>query len=281
MIVTVLHPGEMGISVAAAAVQSGHKVLWVSEGRSKETKQRAESQKLEDISSLSRIVDSEIVISVCPPQSAFQIAEAVAETGFTGLYLDANAASPESKISIAQMLKSKNIDLVDGGIIGLPAHSPNSTRLYVSGPRCGEIKKLFLEGLLGFCELGDEVGQAAALKMAYGAWTKGSSALILAVRAMARSSGVESALIDEWKLSQPNAEEKTLLSASLNSPKAWRFVYEMQEISKTFKSENIPNTFWDAAGEVYERLESFKNLSPDEANIDLVIQKLIESGDNI
>ena len=125
------------------------------------------------------------------------------------------------------------------------------------------------------------IGKAAALKIAYAAWTKGSSALILAVRAMARNANVEKDLLYEWGLSQPNAEAMTSLSATLNSPKAWRFVSEMDEISKTFAANGVPNNFWDAAAEVYDRLKDFKNLPHDQVNVDSVIQKLIETNEDI
>ena len=276
MILTILHPGEMGISVAAAAISSGHRVLWVSEGRSEDTKSRASFQKLEDIKTLSKISESEMVFSICPPQSAMEVAKAVSETGFEGLYMDANAGSPEKKHLINDLLKASNIDFVDGGIIGPPANSEGSTRLYVSGERCDEIKDIFTDGFLSVHSVGHEIGKAASLKIAYGAWTKGSSALILAVRAMAKNAGVEKDLLHEWSLSQPNAEAMTLLSATLNSPKAWRFVSEMNEISETFASHGVPNVFWDAAAEVYERLTDFKNLPNDRVDIDSVLQKLIE-----
>lgn len=35
--VGILHPGEMGVSVAVSARDSGHTVLWASEGRSPQT----------------------------------------------------------------------------------------------------------------------------------------------------------------------------------------------------------------------------------------------------
>lgn len=281
MILTILHPGEMGISVAAAAISSGHRVLWVSEGRSEATKSRASFQKLEDIKTLSKISESEMVFSICPPQSAMEVAKAVSETGFEGLYMDANAGSPEKKHLINDLLKASNIDFVDGGIIGPPANSEGSTRLYVSGERCDEIKDVFTDGFLSVHSVGHEIGKAASLKIAYGAWTKGSSALILAVRAMAKNAGVEKDLLHEWGLSQPNAEAMTLLSATLNSPKAWRFVSEMNEISETFASNGVPNVFWDAAAEVYERLTDFKNLPNDRVDIDSVLQKLIEPNEDI
>ena len=48
-------------------------------------------------------------------------------------------------------------------------------------------------------------GAASAVKMAYAAWTKGTAALLLAVRALARAEGVEEALLTEWALSSPAA----------------------------------------------------------------------------
>ena len=281
MILTILHPGEMGASVAAAAISSGHRVLWVSEGRSEATEQRALFLELEDVRTLSAINESDIVFSICPPNAAIQMAKDVAETKFKGLYVDANAGSPEKKLLINELLKSQNIDFVDGGIIGPPANSEGSTRLYVSGERCREIETIFTDGFLGVRSLEGGIGKAAALKIAYAAWTKGSSALILAVRAMARNAGVEKDLLYEWGLSQPNAEAMTSLSATLNSPKAWRFVSEMDEISKTFAANGVPNNFWDAAAEVYDRLKDFKNLPHDQVNVDSVIQKLIETNEDI
>jgi hypothetical protein len=37
-----LHPGAMGVSLAATARNTGHTASWVSEGRSAETRRRAE-----------------------------------------------------------------------------------------------------------------------------------------------------------------------------------------------------------------------------------------------
>ena len=61
----------MGASVAAAAISSGHRVLWVSEGRSEATRKRASDQKLEDIRTLSEIRESHMVFSICPPPVSY------------------------------------------------------------------------------------------------------------------------------------------------------------------------------------------------------------------
>ena len=85
--------------------------------------------------------------------------------------------------------------------------APGSTRLYLSGPRAGEIQALF-----GGTDVDARVvpppGSASAVKMAYASWTKGSAALLLAARALARAEGVESVLLEEWALSQPGLEKR-------------------------------------------------------------------------
>ena len=55
----------------------------------------------------------------------------------------------------------------------------------------------------------------------------------------------------------------------------------MNEISETFATNGVPNNFWDAAAEVYDRLKDFKNIPNDQVNVDSVIQKLIETNEDI
>ena len=54
--VGILYPGEMGISVAACAQNSGQKVYWASQGRSIETHARADEFGLMDAGTLTQAV---------------------------------------------------------------------------------------------------------------------------------------------------------------------------------------------------------------------------------
>src|SRR5215207_2895591 len=130
----ILHPGEMGISIAASAIKNGHQVYWMSQGRSDKTRARAEKHHLIEINSLSQFCRTcETMISICPPHAAEEVAESVIEAGFRGLYLDANAIAPQRTIQIEQILEKNNIRFVDGGVIGGPAWTPQETWLYLSG----------------------------------------------------------------------------------------------------------------------------------------------------
>ena len=147
--VGILHPGEMGISVAASAMNSGHEVYWTSEGRSEKTRARARNHKLEEIDSLINLCEKcEIILSVCPPHAAEELAQSVIDTGYKGLYLDANAIAPQRSKRIGQSMEAAGIRFIDGGIIGGPAWKPNETWLYLSGNDAEKIAACFSNGRL-------------------------------------------------------------------------------------------------------------------------------------
>jgi Domain of unknown function (DUF1932) len=91
------------------------------------------------------------------------------------------------------------------------------------------------------------------VKMAYASWTKGSAALLLAARALARAEGVEEALLAEWGISQPGLAERSAGSARAAAAKGWRWVAEMEEIAETMAAAGLPDGFHHAAAEVYRR----------------------------
>jgi 3-hydroxyisobutyrate dehydrogenase-like beta-hydroxyacid dehydrogenase len=256
----VLHPGAMGVTVAASLKSGGNRVVWASEGRSKTTWERAVQSGLEDVRYLNELIQaSEVIISVCPPHAAVDLARTVISSGFKGVYVDVNAVAPATSRRIMQTVLSSEARYVDGGIIGPPAIKRGTSRLYLAGQQAGAIKELFDQGNLEVVVIGNIPGTASALKMCYAAWTKGSSALLLAVRALADAEGVSEALLQEWKLSQPGLKARSEGAAVNSAPKAWRFVGEMEEIASTFKEVNLPDGFHLGAAELYKRLRAFKD----------------------
>jgi hypothetical protein len=96
------------------------------------------------------------------------------------------------------------------------------------------------------------VGSASALKLAYAGWTKGSAALLLAARAAAARAGVETALLEEWRTSQPTLLDRWESARSSARDKGWRWVGEMDEIASMFESCGLPSGFHTAAARVFE-----------------------------
>jgi hypothetical protein len=89
--------------------------------------------------------------------------------------------------------------------------------------------------------------------MAYAAWTKGTGALLLAVRALARAEGVERTLLAEWGLSQPALGTQSERSAAAAAAKGWRWVAEMEEIAASMAAAGLPAGFHEAAAEIFDR----------------------------
>lgn len=197
---------------------------------------------------------AELIISVCPPVSALEVAQAVAATGFDGIYVDVNAISPATARIIGAMFGR----FVDGGVIGPPVSSPGSTRLYLAGDEAPDVARRWAGTHLETHLVEGGAGAASAVKVCFAAWTKGTAALLLAVRALATAEGVEDSLLAEWATSIPHLGEQAELSAAGNAPKAWRFVGEMEEMAATFAAHDLPDGFGRAAADVYERLTGFK-----------------------
>lgn len=256
-----LHPGAMGAAVGAAARGNGHSVFWASEGRSQATKARATAHGLEDAGTLAALcARCDVILAICPPHAAEQVARAVIACGWRGLYVDANAISPERAVRVGKLLWARGAEFVDGGIIGGPPWTAGETVLSLAGRRAGEIAEVFAGGPLEVRVLGEEVGEASALKMCYAAWTKGTTALLAAILATAEELGVREFLYEQWARDDAKMPASTEGRVRRSSAKAWRFAGEMEEIAATFRGAGLPGGFHEAAAAVYERLAGFKDM---------------------
>jgi len=256
----ILHPGEMGSAVGAAARAGGTRVLWASDGRSPATRTRAEADGLEDVGTLTRLArESEIILSVCPPANAPDVAREVAATSYRGTFVDGNAIAPATTRAVGEIVTAGGARFVDGGIIGPPPRKAGQARLYLSGPGSADVAAPFKGTTLEAIVLAGPVGAASAIKMAYGGWNKGSQALLLAIRALAAHEGVDEALVAEWARSQPDVTARSERAVSANIKKAWRFVGEMEENAAAFEAAGLPMGFHEAAGEIFRRLAGWKD----------------------
>ena len=271
--VGLLHPGEMGAAVGSVLRRRGRAVLWASSGRSEATARRAERADLRDVGSATELSRrSDVILSICPPHAAIEVAGSVA--GFGGVFVDANAVAPTTALVVAAAIEAGGARYVDGGIIGGPPHTPGTTRLYLSGASAPEVAGLFAHTVMEARVVSDRPGAASALKMAYAAWTKGTAALLIAIRALARAEGVEDELLDEWRTSLPTLPEQSLRAAQSACAKGWRWVGEMEEIASTFGSVDLPDGFHHGAADVFRRAPRLEEAYADEPTLDRVLAAL-------
>ncbi len=251
-----LHPGAMGSTIAATC--SGD-TLWVSDGRSAASRQRAEAADLADAGTIAAVVARcDTVVSVCPPDQALAVAQSVADIGFGGVYVDANAVSPMTTKQIGALFDR----YVDGGIVGPPAERAGTTRMYLSGDEAEAIATRWDASVLDVRPIDGGIGAASAVKMLFASWGKHNAALMLAINAVAESFGVTDAIRSEWEISRPDFIAQSEAAAERTSLKAWRFAGEMHEIAATFEAAGLPAAFHQAAADVFSRLSDFKDADP-------------------
>jgi 3-hydroxyisobutyrate dehydrogenase-like beta-hydroxyacid dehydrogenase len=272
-LIGLLNPGEMGAGIGGALVRSGHSVSWVASGRSAASATRATAAGFEPLSDLGALTErAEIVISIVPPHAALDVATQVA--GFEGLFVDANAISPKRAGEVAAVIEQHGGTYVDGGIIGSPP--PGAVpRFGLSGPGASEIAALFTSSEVRTRVLDGDRYRASALKMSFAAWTKGSRALLLAIRALARATGVEDELVSEWSDHSPDLLKSGRRAAAMAEERGWRWVGEMGEIADSFRSVGLPGGFYDAAGEIYRRVTPNRDGPEDEATLAAVLDALL------
>ncbi|MFJ9530468.1 NAD(P)-dependent oxidoreductase [Streptomyces cyaneofuscatus] len=258
--VGILHPGSMGAAVAACAATNAAAVLWCETGRGTASAARAARFGLAPVAQLTELLDrSDIVISLCPPAGAEDLAQMVAEHSFAGVYVEANAISPVRTQRIAALLEH-GVTVVDGGVIGSPPVGGKTPTLYLSGPASAteRIEALFAGTAVQTSVLGTEVGKASALKLSYASFQKTSRVLVALAVGMAREHGVDQELIEvasrrtDSYLSEPQYVAKT-------AARAWRWGPELEEAADALAAAGLPPEMLRAAASTLARWHDVKD----------------------
>jgi 3-hydroxyisobutyrate dehydrogenase-like beta-hydroxyacid dehydrogenase len=252
--VGIVSSGAMGSAVGGALLRGGARVVATLDGRSARTAGLAREAGLELMPGLADVVAAaDIVLSIVPPAEAPVVAAAVRGTA---LVADLNAVSPETA-------RGLGID-VDGSISGPPPVAAGTTRIYLSGPRAGEVAALPFDGV-EVVVVGDEVGAASAVKMSTASVYKGSVALLTqALRAADHYGVLEHVLSD---LGEENAGRRVARSAA----KADRYVGEMHEIAAAQAAAGLDPALFEAFAKVWAEIGGTRlaAAAPEDAGSDL------------
>ncbi|MFC1983790.1 DUF1932 domain-containing protein [Chloroflexota bacterium] len=252
----IMSPGDMGSAIGTILSNSGLDVITCLEGRSDLTRLRAEEAGMRNVQSVDQLVnESYLILSVLVPSRALEMAElisgSVRSTGCHPTYADLNAIAPQTVMKINTVMTNAGITFIDGGIIGSPPKAGRkNTRIYCSGLNTAVLESLAQSGL-DIRRVGSDIGQASGLKMVYAASTKGITALWTELLAAAKVLGLNEALMAEFKLS--NTDISAVLNQRIPSMprRARRWIVEMEEIAKTFKSVGLTPQMLLGAADMY------------------------------
>jgi 3-hydroxyisobutyrate dehydrogenase-like beta-hydroxyacid dehydrogenase len=253
--VGVMSPGDMGQAVAAQIKSKGLRVVAALDGRSERSRALARAAGLEDVGTLERMVaECDVILSIMNPAAAEDFAGtaamAIAQSARKPLFVDCNAVSPATVQAMAREIAAAGGTLVDGGIIGPPPRGTAKPRLYVSGQDAARLTALETPQLI-VRVVGERVGEASALKMCYGAMTKGATALALELLIAARHLGVEEALERELLDTRREVYEWIIGALPVMPPKAYRWVPEMEQEAATFAEIGMTPRILQGAADMY------------------------------
>jgi len=258
--VGVMSPGDMGQAVAIQIKAKGLSVYTALEHRSERTRGLARDAGLTDVGTLARLVaECDVVLSIMDPGAAVdfarEVSNALRATGRRTLIVDCNAISPQTVHQIAGLVEQAGGRFLDGGIIGSPPRGTAKANLYVSGPGAADLEQLAGPQLLVHV-IGEGIADASALKMCYGALNKGTQALWLEVLIAAERLGIAGLLEQQLRQSQAEHYSWALSEFPSLTPKAYRWVPEMLEVSKTLGSVGFTPNMFQGAADVYRFVAS-------------------------
>ena len=136
----------MGSAIGARLRDGGARVVAALDGRSERTRRLAAEAGVEDVGTLEALVhEADIVLSVVPPGSALEVAEAIAAAAGDArpLVADLNATSPTTVERIDAALAAHGLETVDGSISGRAAACPGHDADLPLGTRVPRRSRVF------------------------------------------------------------------------------------------------------------------------------------------
>lgn len=249
---------------------------------SKDTIERVKAAQVADLSNDADLVKAcDVILSVVPPRDAESTAQrlidamALVTKASSPLYFaDMNAVAPSTIKRIAKNIADANvpITLIDGSILGGPPRptggekqggdqppTPHSVGDWdlPSMPTSGPVSVADIPGygatlaaVLNMKHISSDLGASSGLKMCFASLSKGYSAIAIQSYTTAHRMGVLPALQEAMNEIVPARVQQTKNALVGMAPKAYRWVREMEEISKTHEEEGgfEPYLFQGAAG---------------------------------
>ena len=277
--VGIISPGDMGHVVSRVLIDHGLRVVSCLAERSQRTQRLAAKAGVTDLLSYAELVEqADLILSILVPAQAVKAAQRVAEatTQADVLYVDCNAVAPRTVKKIDRIIKKVGGNFLDASIIGPPPRSDESTRFYASGPNVGQLNILNQYGL-EIRPLGQEIGQASAIKMCYAALTKGLTALCAELLTAAETLGVSADLAEEFELSQTALYQRMQKGLPSLPSKSRRWIGEMEEIAVTFADVGLTPNILAGAADIFRFISQTElaSLSPEQPDAFPSMEKMI------
>lgn len=126
------------------------------------------------------VEQSDTILSVVTPEASVTVAKEVAAHLKAGqIYIDLTSSFPDEMKMIATLVEPSGAGFVDGAMMGsLPIYG-HKVLIYAAGPHAGEAARILNKHGMNLKIVGEEPGQASAIKLILSIATKGFGALLV------------------------------------------------------------------------------------------------------
>ncbi|KIK69525.1 hypothetical protein GYMLUDRAFT_151899 [Collybiopsis luxurians FD-317 M1] len=276
--IAIIGAGTMGSKMALRLFQTGAgPILTNLDGRSPDSWKRATECGMQNASYSSIVSQASYILSVVPPKDAFSIAHLVVDAvkasppAHKVIFADCNATSPQSAKEMSGLFNGTGVTFIDGGIIGGPPSDTFNPGLYICADKRDEAHLDELEGALKKYGLqpfplkgeGSGIGDASAVKMANAGVVKGTIALLtsMILASHASSPTTASGLLHSLHISQSTFLDQMGRLVPQMTPKAYRFVAEMQEVARFVEVQpegEAMARIYDGTAQLFQRIAKAK-----------------------
>jgi len=229
--------GEVASTLSAGLLEQGAYVATCVEGRSNQTKDLAQKIGVTLYKTNKELVeDSEIILSTVTPSQAIKVAEEVGKY-INGIYVDMNNVSPKTVIEALSFIE--NSRTADASIIG-SVRKGFSVHIIASGKYAAHFAQLNKYGM-NINIIGEEIGQASAMKMFRSSFTKGISALLFETLYSAYKMGIDENVLDIIAETECEGFKDSAISRIISSSvHAKRRYEEMGEVIELIAKKGNP-----------------------------------------
>jgi 3-hydroxyisobutyrate dehydrogenase-like beta-hydroxyacid dehydrogenase len=258
--IVVVAQGEMGAAVGQRLHARGAAVRTSLKGRSEASRTRAREAGMVAVDDdLALVTGADFVLSIVPPGDAKAFAErmapVLARLDRKPVFADCNALAPATVRAVAAAIAPSGCAFADMGILGAPP-SPSGAggpRLYASGPGARLTLALKDYGIdVRIVEGG--IGEASAVKMGYACLTKGTQAIGAAMMLGTMRNNVAPTVREALADSLPDVLGYVSKQMPRMYPKAYRWVAEMEEMSKFLAADPGASQMLAGAARLYEQV---------------------------
>ncbi len=229
--------GEVASTLSKGLLKHGVNVATCVEGRSSETKELAGKSGVTLYKSNKELAEvSDILLSTVTPSQSIIVAMEVGDH-VNGVYVDMNNVSPRTvKEALSYIHNGKT---VDASIIGR-VKKGLSVHIITSGNYACQFTELNKYGM-NISVIGDELGQASAIKMLRSSFTKGISALLLETLYTAYKMGIDEEVLNIIAETEGENFKDSAISRIISSSlHAKRRCEEMEEVVELISENGNP-----------------------------------------